>query len=170
MMRNVAIDINISTQVVFPGSRPDMVIETSDAQGYDVIFVEFKIGSEEGPDQLTRYAQILASEFPHARRRILAYITKNFDPKDLQQFLDVASPERVEFVQIRWQQFYSIVKESQKTDPTNEVIAEMVLFMEELGMGYDHQFSPLDIVTLANLQRGRGPDETNPSRRGPSPI
>src|SRR4051794_6253571 len=62
------------------GSRPDLVIELSSGTdaGRDVVFLESKIGSGEGAEQLKRYSDLL-STVEGARSRTLVYITRDYD-------------------------------------------------------------------------------------------
>ena len=91
--------INVTTQRSFDAleahrqsSRPDVVIELSEdpspevthdersdeatAVSTDVVFVESKIGSREGDDQLKRYAEQLSDISGVRRRRKLVYVTR----------------------------------------------------------------------------------------------
>jgi hypothetical protein len=95
--------VNVTTQTSFDAledhrysSRPDVVIELSESVSSeivsdqdpdevpapltDVVFIESKVGSREGEDQLKRYAEQLVA-IPHARRRKLVYVTRNYDPR-----------------------------------------------------------------------------------------
>ncbi|MDQ3863514.1 MAG: DUF4268 domain-containing protein [Actinomycetota bacterium] len=106
--------INITTQRPFDAleahqhaSRPDVVIELSEGFSAeaahdqhsgevpvpptDVVFIESKVGSREGEDQLKRHAEQL-SAIPDIRHRRLVYITRDYDPKDeIGQMLDYAA-------------------------------------------------------------------------------
>jgi len=60
------LDVHISTQREFEpldghllGSRPDLLIELIDDRSSSLIFIESKIASQEGYEQLSRYAEIL---------------------------------------------------------------------------------------------------------------
>jgi PD-(D/E)XK nuclease superfamily len=85
---NADLDAYISTQQTFErlshhfsDSRPDIIIELIDGNNRDIIFIESKIGSSEGCNQLQRYAEIL-DKFPGFRNKFLIYITRDFEPKD----------------------------------------------------------------------------------------
>ena len=121
--------IRITTQRAFGAldahrhsSRPDVVIELS--EGFspevahdersgevpvpprDVVFVESKIGSREGDDQLKRYAEQL-SDIPSVRRRKLVYVTRGYDPKDADEIVGGlrGSDAPVGCLSLRWHGF-----------------------------------------------------------------
>ena len=57
----------VTTQKVFQHpirgdeKRPDLIIELASSDAYDIIFIESKVGSQEGYNQLSDYAEILDS-------------------------------------------------------------------------------------------------------------
>ena len=84
---SIDLDAYVSTQRKFEpldshrlGSRPDIVIELADTQRRSIIFIESKIGSQEGDEQLSRYAEILHG-IPGFQHKFLLYITRDFEPK-----------------------------------------------------------------------------------------
>ncbi|NJL46321.1 MAG: PD-(D/E)XK nuclease family protein [Leptolyngbyaceae cyanobacterium SM2_5_2] len=77
---------NVATQKTYQHpvrgdeKRPDIVLELSNGENYDLIFIESKVGSSEGYNQLSDYAEILNS-LPGYRHKTLIYVTRDFDPK-----------------------------------------------------------------------------------------
>lgn len=146
-------EIHISTQQIFDplhdqfhGSRFDILIELFDDPYRDWIVIESKIGSSEGPNQLRRYAELLAAQ-ESLRDRILIYITREFDPKKQEEILE--GLPSVRFKQTRWHTFYNFLHKQ----PRTELIAEIIHFMEDHGMAQSNQFSAADILALSNLQK-----------------
>ncbi len=142
-------------------SRPDVVLELSEGRersGVDVVFVESKVASGEGPEQLRRYAEQLAAlEGPG--RRVLFYVTRDYDPKDPGEVVggvDEAGGARdVRFVQGRWGDFYGALARYQSSlpPPGSDLIAEVMAFMEEQGMARSHRLSGADLEALSRVPR-----------------
>lgn len=138
--------IQVETQPHFGGPRPDMLIRMRAGSELDVILVESKIESGEHGEQLSGYAQILKDEFPQAHRRTLVYITKYYEPKDSASLLgDTAG--LVEFFQVRWHDFYHLLKDQ----AADAMIREVISFMEEYGMAQSNQFMSQDVVAMTGL-------------------
>ncbi|AFZ04988.1 hypothetical protein Osc7112_0375 [Oscillatoria nigro-viridis PCC 7112] len=152
---NIYLDAYVSTQREFEplddhrlASRPDILIELVDAKSRSIIFIESKIGSQEGYEQLSRYAEILhgISGFQH---KFLLYITRDFDPKDQADILKNISQSTVQFRQLRWHQFYRFLKSQADT----MLVKEIVTFMDEYRMAHNNQFSSIDVIALANFTK-----------------
>lgn len=152
---NIYLDAYVSTQREFEplddhrlASRPDILIELVDTKSRSIIFVESKIGSQEGYEQLSRYAEILhgISGFQH---KFLLYITRDFDPKDQEDIFKNISQSTVQFRQLRWHQFYRFLKSQADT----MLVQEIVTFMDEYRMAHNNQFSSIDVIALANFTK-----------------
>jgi hypothetical protein len=152
---NIYLDAYVSTQREFEplddhrlASRPDILIELVDTKSRSIIFVESKIGSQEGYEQLSRYAEILhgISGFQH---KFLLYITRDFDPKDRADIFKNISQSTVQFRQLRWHQFYRFLKSQADT----MLVQEIVTFMDEYRMAHNNQFSSIDVIALANFTK-----------------
>lgn len=147
--------VHVSTQHSFDplehhvaGSRLDMLIELSDGRNSDVILIESKIGSREGAEQLRRYAELLDA-MTGFRDKTLVYITRDFDPKNRDEILANTEGSSVNFVQLRWHDFYLFLKAQPKT----MLIDEILLFMEERGMAQSSQFDAVDLLALSNMPK-----------------
>jgi PD-(D/E)XK nuclease superfamily len=147
------LDAYISTQQTFErlshhfsDSRPDIIIELVDGNNRDIIFIESKIGSSEGCNQLQRYAEIL-NKLPGFRHKFLIYITREFEPKErITIFLEI--PEsKVHFKQTRWHKFYQFLKAQRDT----MLVEEIIKFMQEHHMAHNNQFSSIDVIALGNF-------------------
>jgi len=152
---NIYSDAYVSTQRVFEprdvhrlASRPDILIELVDTKSRSLIFIESKIGSQEGEEQLSRYAEILHG-LPGFQHKFLLYITRDFDPKDQVDVFKNISQSTVQFKQLRWHQFYRFLKSQADT----MLVQEILTFMEESRMAHNNQFSPLDLIALANFTK-----------------
>ncbi|BAT53896.1 hypothetical protein NOS3756_28590 [Nostoc sp. NIES-3756] len=143
--------INITTQKYYEplahhdqGSKPDIVIELANDATTDVIFIESKVGSTEGVDQLKRYAEILSS-LTYPQRRILIYITRDYDPKEAEKIISALN---VNFHQLRWYQFYNYL-----TKKSHDILAKEILkFMGVNGMSHTNQISSIDLLTMINFK------------------
>ena len=149
------LDAHVSTQRAFEpldwhlsGSRPDILIEIGDDNSRDIIFIESKIGSQEGIDQLKNYAEIL-HELPNFRNKLLVYITRDFEPKNKATIFQKIPGSNVQFKQLRWHQFYQFLKSQANTT----LVQEITTFMQEYDMAHNNQFSSVDIITLANFTK-----------------
>lgn len=147
--------INISTQQEHQAlaehtedSRLDIVVELSTGLTTDVIFIESKIGAKDGNNALRKYADIL-SNLPNIRHRILIYITRDYDPKEEIKTYCLELSPKVNFFQLRWYQFYSVVKER-----ASDILAQEILtFMRNNEMSHTNQFSSVDLLTMVNFNK-----------------
>lgn len=149
------LNVDVSTQQSFDAlkhhgksSRPDIVIELVGDGFQDLIFIESKIGSSEGEDQLQRYAEILAV-MPNYRHKALIYITRDFEPKGESDVLKNVTQQSIKFKQLRWHQFYQFLSAQKETT----LVQEICSFMREKNMGYNTQFSDTDIMALPNFPK-----------------
>jgi hypothetical protein len=123
------------------GSKPDMIAFTENG----AIFIENKIASLEGNKQLRRYADHLKSQ-KSKHKKYLIYITRDHDPKDEKE-LDSRPTEHFQFIQIRWYELFNTLK---KIDG-DQIVNEMLLFMNQINIAMNNQFSPADLITLSNF-------------------
>jgi PD-(D/E)XK nuclease superfamily len=149
------LDAYISTQQTFErlshhfsDSRPDIIIELVDGNNRDIIFIESKIGSSEGCNQLQRYAEIL-NKLPDFRNKYLIYITRDFEPKESGTIFKEIPESNVHFKQTRWHQFYQFLK----TQTGTMLVEEIIKFMQEHQMAHNNQFSSIDVIALANFTK-----------------
>jgi hypothetical protein len=149
------LDAHISTQREFEpldghllGSRPDLLIELEDDRSRSIIFIESKIGSQEGYEQLSRYAEIL-HELPGFHKKILLYITRDFEPKDKAVIFKNIPNSTVYFKQLRWHQFHRFLQSHANT----MLVQEVIEFMNEHQMAHNNQFSSIDVIALANFTK-----------------
>jgi len=170
--------INVTTQRPFDvleahqyASRPDVVIELSEGFSAeaahdqrsdevpvpptDVVFIESKVGSREGEDQLKRHAEQL-SAIPDIRHRRLVYITRDNDPKNEDEIVGGlrGSDAPVGFVPLRWHGFYRTLEDYRtRSLPNSDLIKEVLLFMKQHGMSQTNRLSAADVVALSGMTR-----------------
>lgn len=130
----------------FSDSRPDMVIELSSETQTSTIFIESKVGSSEGFEQLSRYAEIL-STLNGLQNKVVLYITRDYDPKDAETVLRRVPGSDVLFKQLRWYEFFLFLKVRNE----NNLVQEVLSFMEKYRMARNNCFSPLDVLALNNF-------------------
>lgn len=155
---STCIDAFISTQRSFTpldshltGSRPDLLIELVHENHHDLIFIESKIGSKEGENQLSRYADIL-HKIKGFRYKFLIYITRDFEPKNELSIFQQISNSTLQFKQLRWHQFYQFLQSLQFQVETM-LVQEIITFMQEYRMAHNNQFSSVDVLALTNFSK-----------------
>ncbi|WP_367343631.1 PD-(D/E)XK nuclease family protein [Methanomethylovorans sp.] len=154
-------DFFVSTQESFDaldnhysGSRPDILIELSNDNEKVLIFIECKIGSEEGQDQLQRYAEHL-DNIGNIDDKYLIYLTRDYDAKDQDYiFKNCKNRKNIVFKQFRWYQIYQFLSRFNR-GIDNILISETLNFMEENGLSGSNQFTSIDILTITNFPRVR---------------
>jgi PD-(D/E)XK nuclease superfamily len=124
-------------------SKLDLVMELERDGVIDLVFVESKIKSKEGSEQLPRYSQTLAEQNVTGDKWLL-YVTRNFEPKPTEYQRQLAA---INFKQLRWFQFYKVLRRQRH----NPIIKEVLAFMEETGMSQGNRFSARDALTIQNL-------------------
>ncbi|KXS43110.1 MAG: hypothetical protein AWU59_1289 [Methanolobus sp. T82-4] len=138
----------------FSASRPDIFIELKNEDRKEIVLVESKIGSCEGPQQLKRYAEHL-DNLENIDCGVLIYITRDYDKKDQKQILSTCSnPDKIQFKQFRWYEIYLFLK-SFYQDSGNIFAEEILKFMEEYGLAGDNRFTSVDVLAMSNFSRVR---------------
>ena len=147
--------IKIETQKTFAklaghstDSRPDITIKLSNDEKSEFIFVESKVPSKQGEDQLQRYTDHLVSEQKKNgfAKASLIYITRDYEtvvpPKvGIPQFQPALYPTR-------WFQFYKHLQAHANGDG---LAKELMLFMKENHMSLGNQFRSTDLVAMENF-------------------
>lgn len=137
-------------------SRPDLVIEVhrssaeepvEDGAVADVVMIESKIGSREGPEQLRRYAEH-PDEIAGFSSKALVFITRGYDPKETGEILSDLG-DGVRFDQLRWHDFYRFLL----TVERDALVEEVMAFMEEQVMARSYRLSTSDLMSLSGVPR-----------------
>lgn len=140
----------VNTQVSFALGRPDFVIRVVGEKGYEILLIESKIGSTEGPNQLARYAQILCEEYPDAQKRRLLFVTRGLEPKE--EVFRQPVFDGIRWKQASWSSFYSVLRGYLQKHPQDLLVKEVIHFMKEQHMSDSDQFSLNHLVALSNLE------------------
>ena len=144
-------------------SRPDLVLtlyrgsvqNPEQAPIQEVVFVESKVGSGEGHEQLRRYAEHLDAAFPEAARRTLVYLTHYPDRKEVMDVLE-HTEDRVGFQQTRWHSAYRLFRAAHSQAPTSllGLYDDLLDFMQHLDMDRPDHLDLADGFALTRINRG----------------
>lgn len=144
--------IRVSTQKTYnkllnheTDSRPDLVITFENKKGKHLIFLENKLGSEEGQFQLKRYYDHLQIHQSKGYFTYLLYVTEKYDPKEEDKYSALGT----QFHQIQWYQIYDWLKFFEE----DLYIEEVMRYMEVNELNKSRKFSPVDINALQNLYK-----------------
>jgi hypothetical protein len=140
----------VQTQISLGLGRPDFIIEVFYGSESEIFFMESKLGSFEGPNQLARYAQALVDEYPNALRHRLIFVTRDYEPKESISRQPVFS--NIRFKQIRWYSFFVVLQSYLIDHQDDTLVSEVSQFMEEHDMSEIDQFSLEQMVALTNLE------------------
>lgn len=127
------------------GSKPDITIRITKGTHVEVVFIESKVGSEEGQGQLSKYMDQLRAR-PGVDQRSLIFITRDYEPKE-----DL-SDESVRFFQARWSSFYHFLR---TVEAPSDTIRELLKFMKEHNMSQSNRFTAIELLALTNHHRAR---------------
>ncbi|MBP3192962.1 PD-(D/E)XK nuclease family protein [Natronogracilivirga saccharolytica] len=123
-------------------SRPDIAIFGDDL----AVFIENKVHSAEGKEQLKRYAEHLESL--NKKHKKLVYITKNYDPKEVNELFENCNTlSKTDFIHLRWFEIAELLKNF----PDDLITYELLKFMKTNKLTMNNQFTPLDLITLSNF-------------------
>ncbi|WP_226678276.1 PD-(D/E)XK nuclease family protein [Mesobacillus jeotgali] len=144
--------IKVNTQKTYtqlPGhstdSRPDLIISFQHNKKRHHIFIENKLGSGEGMQQLQRYFDHLQEHQKKGYSTYLIYVTKHYDPKEKAAF----SHKGTIFCQLQWYQIYQLLRAFED----DLYVKEVTTYMEEINLNESRRFTPTDITALQNLKR-----------------
>ena len=127
-------------------SRPDMIIRFSDGRNSHILFIENKLGTGEGDQQLKRYADHLRGYELDGCKTHLIYITKQHDSKQKKDI--ISSGSNTTFHQIRWFQIYNWLKNHR-----SELVNLLLDYMEEMQLNDSRRFVPQDIYAIQHMER-----------------
>lgn len=120
-------------------SIPDIVLRFNN----HTVFIECKIDAKEGDGQLQRYAEHLDKI---NTKRTLIFLTKNFEEKDINEIRKNCNSE-IHFIPLRWFQVYKFLDKY----AGNNLVLELLKFMKNMDLSSNNQFTPTDLITLANI-------------------
>jgi hypothetical protein len=130
------------------GSRLDLTIRLVTNEISELIFIESKVPSKQGIDQLQKYAeQLEAAHREHPLTRTsLVFITRAYEAAEKPTLSDPAF--KLSFHCTRWFIFYRHLKAHLNGDG---LAKELKLFMEENRMSLGNKFRSTDLVALENF-------------------
>lgn len=129
-------NFSVVTQKSYPSSRVDMVFENNDS----IIFLENKVGSEEGNGQLSKYAELLCEQ---DKKYYLRFCTKFLELKESRSYQPLGKKH---FYQFRWSEVYSFF--SHDDYKFNSLVKYFLRFLEQNGMSKAPEFSIDDLVAM----------------------
>jgi hypothetical protein len=105
----------------------------------NICFLENKVESGEGWNQLEKYSNILDSIKQDGENTFLRYCTKYLDPKE---------EKRHDFKQFRWADVSIFLSEFKE----NQLINDFLIFLRRYNMDNKTPFSPADLFTMTQLR------------------
>jgi len=119
--------------------RPDICIELGELE--TIIFIECKVDSTQGENQLVRYAQSLRTAYPN-QKKFLIFLTRWFEE------VDIAIPENdPKFICLRWYDIFEMLKTSQ-----NLISKEFAKYLIVQKMSTEISFTPSEVNALKNMK------------------
>lgn len=118
--------------------EPDCIIDMVFKNTDTLCFLENKIESPEGYEQLERYSKVLDYKKNADKRTYLRYCSKYFDRKD---------HNKHSFLQLCWRE----ISEFLITYENDSLTKEFLDFLRSFGMGENLSFKSLDLVTMENI-------------------
>lgn len=113
------------------------------------IFIENKVNSNAGENQLKKYAEHLDSL--ECQNKTLIFLTKNFEKiseSDIRE--NCKNSTQISIISIKWYQVYGFLKEN----VSNSIIVEELLnYLENMGINLATQFNPTDLTTMINMSK-----------------
>ncbi|MGW1454529.1 PD-(D/E)XK nuclease family protein [Salegentibacter agarivorans] len=119
--------------------RSDCIIDLVLIGDNNVCFVENKVNSGEGWEQLDRYCEALNVHYKNHRKH-LVYCTK---------FTDHKTETRHNFKQIRWYQIADILRNYNEDDT---YLSDYLQFLKHHNMSQKNTFSPEMIIAMENIK------------------
>lgn len=108
----------------------------------NICFIENKIESSEGYEQLTRYGKILDTHFNEAKK-YLFYCTKYSELKNENNNYDCYN-----FKQFKW---FEVAKFLKKYSKDNLIVKDYLIFLKKYGMEQDNTFKIENLMSMENI-------------------
>lgn len=126
-------------------SRIDLVVTLEN----HLIFIENKVDSTAGENQLKKYAEQLDSL--KCTNKTLIFLTKNFE-KISETYIkeNCINPMHINIICIRWYQVYELLKQN----ISNSIfVKHFVNYLEDMNINLATQFSPSDLTTMNSMSK-----------------
>jgi hypothetical protein len=127
-------------------SRVDLVIHLRT----HIIFIENKVNSKQGDNQLKRYAEILDVKFDV--KKTLVFLTKDFEKISHDQIKSECNKrELIEIKEIRWYEIHDfLLKKAHNID----LAVQLLQFLEnDMNINSELQFNLSDLIAMKNVSR-----------------
>lgn len=127
-------------------SRVDLVIYLRN----HVIFIENKVNSQQGNNQLKRYAEILDVKFDI--QKTLIFLTKNFEQISHDQIITGCNKKGlIKIKEIRWYEIHDfLLKNANNID----LAVQLLQFLEnDMNITSELQFNLSDLIAMKNVSR-----------------
>lgn len=132
-------DYTISTQAYYKlENNKDCIVDIHIIGKNTICFIESKVNSKEGQDQLKRYTKVL-DLYHNDKIKYLIYCTKFSDIKNYD--------ERYNFRNIRWYEISDFLKRFQK----HNVVRDFILFLDEHDMTQNNTLLPEDYSVMNKM-------------------
>ncbi|WP_459926603.1 PD-(D/E)XK nuclease family protein [Flavobacterium covae] len=125
-------------------NNPNCIIDLVFIGNKNICFIENKVESSEGHEQLSRYCKVLDIHFDNLKK-YLFYCTKYTDPKNRNKEF-----KNYNFKQFKW---FEIAKFLKKYSNENPIIKDYILFLNHFKMAQDNTFKVENLLTLENMMK-----------------
>ncbi len=132
-------EYEIKTQVIYPLQNKKCIIDIVLRSEDTICFIENKVESGEGNEQLDKYGQILEECRKSYKETYLLYCTKYDDKKDYSKH---------HFNQYRWFEVANFLKKFN----TNNFIDNFITYLKTHDMAHDIVFDAKNFISLCDLQ------------------
>ena len=133
--------VNTQQRENITGERADCIVDLVISSEKYIIFIENKVESHEGDEQLDRYNQALHENHTN-KIKLLAYCTKYADPKE---HID----ERVHFFQFRWYEVARFLEAFNK----EPVVQSYLEFLSYYKMNQDNTLKSEHLIAYENMRK-----------------
>ena len=122
--------------------RPNCIIDLVIIGENNVCFIENKVNSSEGYEQLLRYGIVLEEHYKH-HKKFLFYCTKHTDIKNTNNEYSAYN-----FEQFKWFEIAKFLEQFQNDIP---LIKDYLIFLNHHKMAQDNTFRPENLITFQNM-------------------
>lgn len=133
--------VNTQQREHISGDRADCIVDLVISSEKYIIFIENKVESDEGDEQLDRYTQALHEN--HANKiKLLAYCTKYADPKE-------HNDKQVHFFQFRWYEVARFLETFNQVP----VVQSYLEFLSYYKMNQDNTLKSEHLIAYENMRK-----------------
>lgn len=122
----------------------DCIIDMVFQGDKNICFIENKVESKEGHNQLERYGKVLDRHFSEYEKHLF-YCTKYSDPKNQK-----GEYKKYKFKQFKW---YEVAKVLKKYKDENPLVKEYLKFLNQYKMAQDNTFKTENFLVMENMKK-----------------